>query len=300
AVRYYARAWKNGVRTERFKSRLGHLLQITGQDYRDLIGSSDKEEESSGGDSGNKTKKEEIKEEGANGPNFAASTSGPLSWSKYKQKFVAGEVLVVVQTGLVPYKEGKRMPVGAALAVASNHPHHSYSLSADKRQRAQQLAASGALKWINFPVLTDKGLPGQREVDIRVDGAEAAVKLGANVSKQVRHAWDRIKGALMVAAITRMVTRAVAGAAAREGAAAASKNEGLGALAQIAVEGGMAIADKPDTRSWSMLPARIRMSRLHLEPGQHTIKVHIDGMTLEKSVDVSKSGPTVVNFSRIR
>jgi len=285
AVRYYARAWKTGVRTPRFKQRLGRLLQMTGHDYTDLVDTSGNEGESS---------------EKRSKPNVAAQTGEPLSWSEYRKKFVDGEVLVIVQTGLVPYKEGKRIPIGAALEVAGSHSYSSHQLSSEKVSQAQRLSTSGALKWINFPVLTDEGLPGQRSVSVKVDGSNAEVSLGANVADQVRHAWDRIKGALMAAALTRMITRAVAGAAAREGAESASENETVGALAQIAVEGGMAAADKPDTRSWSMLPARIRMSRLDLNPGQRSVRVTVDGQTLEKSIDVGESGPTVVNFSSRR
>ena len=280
AVRYYARAWKHGVRTDRFKERLGHLLQMTGQDFADLVENED----------GSKTE----------AANFAANTSEPLSWSEYRKRFVDGEVLVIVQTGLVPYKEGKRLPVGAALEIASQSRHSSYHLTHSERRRAMELSTSGALKWVMFPVLTDKGLPPTRDVSIAIDGSEVATELGANVSKQVRHAWDRIKGALMAAAITRMITRAVAGAAARSGTTAASGDSGLGALAQIAVEGGMAAADTPDTRSWSMLPARIRLTRRHLKPGEHTVEISVDGETASKSVDVPESGPAIVNFSGLR
>ncbi len=275
AARYYSRAWKHGVRTERFGEQLGHLLRMTANDYADLIDG-----------------------KGEGGPPSPAGEV--MAWSDYRDRYVDGELLVVVQSGLAPYKEGKRYPVAKALAIAGATNYHNYRLSSDQREQAQQLAVEGALKWVNFPVLTEQGLPPERDVAVEIGGERESVDLGVDIERQVEHGWDKIKGALMGAAITRMITRAVAGQAAKAGAKEASGSSGVGMLAQIAVEGGMAAADTPDTRSWSMLPARVRFSRVSRPPGKTSVSVKVNGKREEKSVRVRESGPTIVNFSKHR
>ena len=277
AAKYYARAWRHGIRTERLGERLGRLIQMTASNYESLVpGKPDP---------------------GSRPPSPAGS---PPSWSTYRDKFVDGEILAVVQTGLAPYKEGKRYPVARALTIAGASSHASYRLEDDQRQQAQELAVSGALKWVNFPMLTEAQLPPDRNISVQFGERQTPINLGVDVERQVEHGWDKIKGELMVAAITRMLTRAVAGKAAKEGVAEASESSLLGMAAQVAVEGGMAAADTPDTRSWSMLPARIRFSRVHSKPGSQPVRVSVDGKTAQKSVEVRESGPTVVNFSRMR
>ena len=278
AARYYGKAWHYGLQTDAFRRRLGDLLQMTGYKPNDILAQ----------------QSDELSK-----LDLEVDKGEPLSHAEYRKKYVDGQVLVIVQTGMVPYKEGKRYPIGRALTYASAHHHH-YALTAEERRQANELAVSGALKWISFPVLTEQGLPPTRAVDLAIDGSEHPIHMGTNVERQVEHGWDQIAGALMAAAITRMITRAVAGAAAREGVKAATQKSGLGVLAQVAVEGGMAAADTPDTRSWSMLPARVRFTRKKLGPGRHQVEVQIDGKTDEKSVEVSESGPTIINFSRIR
>jgi hypothetical protein len=275
AARYYADAYRYGLRTSRFRQRLIDLFRITGY--------------------GGKGKGDAVAKL------VEASRAGSvLSFEEYRRQYVDGELLMIVQSGMVPYKEGKKYPVGQAIAYANAHSYnYNYTLSASERSRARELAVSGALKWISFPQLTEKGLPGQRDVNIFVDGREAAVFMGSNIERQVEHAWERISGALMVAAITRMITRAAMGAGAREATEEASGSGGLGLLAQLAVEGSMLAADKPDTRSWSMLPGQIKMARVRLPEGSYPVKVRVAGRTETRNVEIG-SGVRVVNFSRNR
>ncbi len=275
AARYYADAYRYGLRTSRFERRLVDLFRITGY--------------------GGKGKGDAVQQL------VDRSRAGSvLSFEEYRKQYVDGELLMVVQSGMAPYKEGKKYPVGQAIAYANAHSYnYNYTLSAKEKSRAREMAVSGALKWISFPQLTEKGLPGQRNVNIFVDGREAAVFMGSNIERQVEHAWERISGALMVAAITRMITRAAAGAGAREATQQATGKSGLGILAQLAVEGSMLAADKPDTRSWSMLPGRIKLARVRLPDGSYPVKVKVAGRTESRNVEIG-SGVRVVNFSRNR
>lgn len=284
AARYYTKAWHYGIRYDRLRDRLVALCRLVGYSPTELV---DLESEA--------LDQLDSRVDGGEAPSFET----------YRRRYVDGEVLVVTQTGLVPYKEPKRFPLAKALTYSAAHAYAGiYVLSSVERQRARELAVSGALKWVNFPVLSNKGLPPTRSVRLAVDGRSQDLKAGVNIERQTEYSWERTSGSLMGAAISRMITRAVAGAATREGVEAATReSEGssiFGLLAQLAVEGGMTAADKPDTRSWSMLPARIRFRRLSLEPGTHSIRASIDGRRLERRVEVHERGPTTVNFSKFR
>jgi hypothetical protein len=283
AARYYTKAWKYGVRTGRFEDRLVNLCRMVAYKPSEII--EDKDGELARLDR-------------------QVSSGEALSFDAYRDEFVDGEVLVVVQTGLVPYKKAKRYPIYRALRYAEAHAWGAITLAASTRTKARELAVSGALKYVNFPVLTEDGLPSKRSVKVETSDGLVRDHLGINVSRQVEHAWDRISGPLMVAAITRMITRAVAGAATREGVKAASNDSGLGSLlgslAQVAVEGGMAAADTPDTRSWSLLPARMQFSRVKMPPGQHSLTVRVNSRTYEETVEVKPGGPVLLNFSKHR
>jgi len=282
AARRYVKAWHYGVRTERLRQRVVALCKMTGYKPSELV---DLGEDSSELDA-------------------AVASAKPPSFEQYRKKFVDGELVMIVQTGLVPYKVPKRWSLLEALAYSRNTGAYAgaVALSSSESERARELAASGALKFVNFPQLTEEGLPPARSVSLRVDGDSTSPGARVNIERQVEHAWKQISGALMAAAISRMITRAVAGAAARE-AVQSSDAEGsglLGIFAQAAVEGGMAAADRPDTRSWSLLPANIRIRRTHLSPGTHEVEASVNGRTQSKSVEVAKSGPTIVNFSKLR
>ena len=121
----------------------------------------------------------------------------------------AGTILIVPMTGLAPYKEPMRIPIGAALVIAASAVHGP-GLGTGQRASANRLAAKGLLTWINFPVMK-RSAERFSTVRVRVDGTSGRPEIGVDVTGRVIEAWDSIKGTLMVAAITRMIARAVAG-----------------------------------------------------------------------------------------
>lgn len=283
AARRYVKAWHHGMRPERLRERIIALCAMTGSEPSQFV---------------------EV--EGDDGSSLDAAVSGaePPTLEAYRRQYVDGELLVLVQTGLVPYKVPKRYPIVKALEYSRSRGAYAgaVALSAQERNQARDLAVSGALKWVNFPALSEKRLPPRRSVSLQIDGETRSVGPTVDVEKQVEHSWRQVSGALMAAAISRTVTRAVAGAATREAVQSTEADESglLGLFAQAAVEGGMAAADRPDTRSWSLLPGRIRLRRVHVTPGTRSVEVAVDGRTRAKTVDVASSGPTLVNFSRYR
>ncbi len=207
------------------------------------------------------------------------------------------ELLVVVQTGMAPYKIPKRLPIGAAVVIATR-PGPGARLTPQQRASADRFAAKGLLKWVNYPALR-KSSPGGR-VDLRVDGQRADAPVALDVESKVVAQDEKVRGTVIAACITRLLTRAVAG----ELSDAATRKAGGGGIAGLlvglAVEGALTAADTPDTRSWVTLPAKIHLRRLRVAPGEHTVSVMYRGRERRKTVDLKAGGWAVVNLSDLR
>jgi hypothetical protein len=283
AASYYARAWHFGMQDEDLRVRLAALMRMTAYDA------------------------DELKDPSLTRLFELAQESEPLTYEAYRNAFQTGDTLVVVQSGLVPYKRATRVPVGSAVTMSSTS---SRSMSDSTRSSVVVMSNDGSLDSINFPELTDYGLPvrGPEGASLRIGGQQPALQLGMNVGAQVVQAWERIAGTLMAAAITRAVTRAVVGGVGRAAGAVASQSDNekvavagvLGWLAATVAEGAMSAADTPDTRSWSTLPAFIHIARLRLPPGLHPAEATIAGASDRQIMAVWPDRLNVVNFSRLR
>lgn len=244
-------------------------------------------------------------------PALTASVRGALPFGSYKSKRLTkaaeegplppldqtgeGEVLVVVGYGRVPIKIANRLPIGVALTFASPF------LSPTNITQANELAAQGLVTWVNFPSLGKEqgGLEGPRlTIDDRAQTLDAAV----NVTAQVEAEWKKIEGGIMAAAIIRMITRAAVGIGATEAGRASGSNEGrvAGFIAGLIAQATLSALDKPDTRSWETLPARIAVARIRLPAGAHTVSVSTRGMTRTQPVTINKGGWAIVSLLAIR
>jgi len=196
----------------------------------------------------------------------AAASAGPTASSPDG----AADVLIVINYGRVPALVAKRVPIGLALTVAA------VFLSAAAVQQANRLAAQGLVTWVNYPEL----LPTRAEYPaplVTIDGKAHASHVIANMDAVVQKSWAEARGRVMAAAVTRMLTRAAVGAGVGVAAGKASGRGGVGVLASMITQASMAAADKPDTRSWATLPARIAIVRTRLPPGKHAIEVTVLG-----------------------
>ncbi len=272
ALRFYRKSWQTGFRDEATCLRLAALHGVTD---RPIPG--------------------DIVERDRLTASLAKVRSMDLK--TYRARFVDGQVLVIVQTGMAPFKRAERVPIGLALTYATL-PKRRWS--DDDRAYANQLAAQGLVKWVNFPVLTRRGLPPRRRVEISTADGPVTTHLAMDVSQQVEAAWGQISGHIIVAAITRAIARAIAGA----GTSAATEHfagpSALSLLAGLAVEGVLAATDTPDTRSWTTLPGDIHWARHAMPSGSQRLQISIDGHTIERVIDVQERGITVVNFSASR
>lgn len=200
------------------------------------------------------------------------------------------EILVILKTGSVPVKQASRIPVGAALGLASNY------VSGDTK-----VLEYGLFKVVSYPELVN--------VDSRFDGGRLYVGKGAllldpitDVASEIRAEYERVKPKIVGAALTRMIVRA----ASAEGARALGRQQGgaVGFLAAALVEGTLVALDKPDTRSWSTLPARVQIARIPVPAGTHTVEVDLHGRgpsaRLQRTVHLEEGGFAVVDFTTLR
>ncbi len=287
AARFYARAWMYGMRSADLRKRVIDLVRVTGYSGNDL------------------PDREQVE------ALISTAKSQPsMRPTDYRTVHQSGDALVLVQTGMVPYRRAQRVPIAQALlysgAVYGSSRY--YYLSDHDRHQATSLAARGLLTWVNFPELTVDGLPYGGNGQLWIDGRLMAPALRTNVSEQVVRSWMEKVPTLMAAAISRMIVRAVAGSASTVAANAGSKAAGgsdgtsavLGLLAGVLVEGSMAAADTPDTRSWTMLPAHIAISRVKLAPGTHEVVLQVQGASDQQTLEIDDNRLNVLNFSRLR
>ena len=210
------------------------------------------------------------------------------------------ELLVVVQVGMAPYKVSERLPIGAAVVVATS-PGPGARMSAGEQRQANEFAAKGLLKWVNYPKLQRSTKSRWSGVSVTLDEAETMTGGEAlDIEARVMETFDEVQGAIIAAAIVRMITRAIAGEATNAVARKASNSGAIGLLAGLLVEGAMTAADTPDTRSWVTLPSRIYVARARVASGRHTVQVRLGGFNRTATVDVAPGGWAALNFSDFR
>ena len=173
------------------------------------------------------------------------------------------ELLVVLSLGRVPHKEPRRIPVGAAVGIAGT-------------------LASGNVDWLKYgagKVVVYPELVGTPSAlgpaTLAVDGQPVAVEQLTDLGASIRQEYQEAKPKIVASALTRMAARA--GMA--EGVRAAGKQQSslLGDVLSILFESTLVALDRPDTRSWTMLPDRVLVARLSVAPGQHTVDVAFGG-----------------------
>ena len=200
-----------------------------------------------------------------------------------------GELLVIVNYGRVPAKYAKRIPIGLALTFAAMH------MSPESRSKANYLAAQGLVTWINFPAL---GKPrGTYDTPtFSIDGSYIPLEGILAVDEAARSEWKAVQGKVIASAITRMITRVVAGETARRAAGGGM----VGALLSLGTQATMTAVDTPDTRSWSTLPARIAFGRVTLPAGSHTVVLSARGGTKKQVLQLPAGGWGVVILTVLR
>ena len=188
-----------------------------------------------------------------------------------------------------------RIPIGLALTLVSG------SISPHDHAKANELAAKGLVTWVNYPTL-GRGKGGYAIPTFSLDGRPMAMEQALDVEAEVRRAWKQKEGTVILAAITRMIARLVAGEVAQGATEAIGGRDAgpLGLLVGLATTATLSVADTPDTRGWSTLPARVAIARLRVPPGRHQIRLAARGVSKSYQVDVAPGGWAFVAMTALR
>ncbi|MEZ4353208.1 MAG: hypothetical protein R3F16_05995 [Myxococcota bacterium] len=186
------------------------------------------------------------------------------------------EILTVVALGRVPYKVPERVGIGAAVGIAGTYITGNPGI-----------LERSVLKVLVYPELKESGYRA-RNAQVRVDGAPASLEPVSAIGADIRREYQLIKPRIMGAAITRMITRALAAEGLRAAGNEAGGDAGpiVGLLAALFAEGSLVALDKPDTRSWTFLPDQVAISRRTVRPGDHEVEVRVDGVGVVRTVPV--------------
>jgi hypothetical protein len=201
----------------------------------------------------------------------------------------SGELLVIVGYGRVPPKVAKRVPIGLALTYAT------VFMSPANAATANRLAAQGLVTWVNYPEL-GKARLGASNPTFALDGRYQRLDGVLAVDLEARKAWEEAKGTVMAAAITRLITRVVAG----EALGATASDSTLGALISLGTQATLTAADTPDTRSWETLPARIAIGRVRIPAGKHTVALSANGGSITRTIEMTANGWAAVALTVLR
>ena len=217
-----------------------------------------------------------------------------------------GEILVVVGFGRVPPKTPVRIPIGMAMQIVGSE------LSPMERREADSLVMQGAVAWINYPTL-GQGRGGYEVPKASVGDEPLPLEQALDVEGEVRSAWHKREGTLVLAAITRLLARTAASVGVA-GATTAAINaaqddpqrrsdgsaEAVGMLLGFATSLTLSSLDTPDTRSWATLPARISIGRTRVPAGKHAITLEARGQRRTFDVKVDAGGWALVPFFVLR
>ena len=230
----------------------------------------------------------------SNGIDALIGDAGPLA---SLEETGEAELLIVIGFGRVPQKIPKRIPIGLALTLVAN------DISPGDRAQANELAAKGAVTWVNFPTLgPSKG--GYAVPTFDLDGKAQRLEEALDVEAEVRAAWEKKEPTIILSAITRMMTRMAAGAITEGTArAAGGKDAGVaavGLLLGLASTITLTALDTPDTRGWSTLPARLAVARLRVPAGPHEITLGARGEEKRVKITLDKGGWALVPLMTLR
>jgi hypothetical protein len=197
-----------------------------------------------------------------------------------------GEILVVAGVGRVPFKIPKRIPIGAAVGI----------VAADVADNFDVLERS-AFKVLIFPELVP-ALGTYASAQTRIDGARVEMDTVTDFGAELVREYEEIKPKIIAAALTRMIARAVVAEGARlVGEEVGGGGQVFAVLAGLLSESLLVAADKPDTRSWTLLPDKILVSRTRVPAGPHQVEVGlgVGGSAWQSfAVDVPENGYALV------
>lgn len=200
------------------------------------------------------------------------------------------EIFVVVKLGRVPYKAPRRIPIGAAIGLAGTF------ITGDPT-----ILEYSAFKVVVFPDLEPAGNLFST-ASWSIDGVDVQLDLVSDLGAEITREYEELKPKIIGSAITRMIVRAAAAEGAR--AAGNQANGAVGLISALAIEGALVALDKPDTRSWTLLPELVFIGRAQVPPGEHELDIRVAGNGGEERrsarVNVGEGGYVVLDVTTLR
>jgi hypothetical protein len=128
-----------------------------------------------------------------------------------------------------------------------------------------------------------------------LDGSWATLEGILAVDQETKRAWEKARGAVVASAITRTLTRVVAGETTKKVAGGGV----IGELLSLGTQVTLTATDTPDTRSWATLPARIAFGRVRVHAGTHVVALGASGGHKRQTVTIAPHGWAVVNLTSL-
>jgi len=123
----------------------------------------------------------------------------------------------------------------------------------------------------------------------------------SDLSAGIKNEYEKLKPKIIGAAPSRMIARAAAAEVARH--QGRKKISELDEVVVLTVEDLLVAADKPDTRSWTLLPGYIYVARERVSAGPHSVEVGLKGRAHEirkMDVQIPKGGFAAVVVTTLR
>ena len=206
------------------------------------------------------------------------------------------ELIIITFSGLPPRRESVVIPIATAYQWSL---YSDCNYSDQQRQQLNRFMAENLLTTVNFPTLV---VPTQSNIPIttRIDGVIQPTFRLANISQYAIESWEASRAQIAWAAITRALVRVLVREAIQAtGEILEDSQDQPSLIAEIfflislIAQGSMAAIDVPDTRTWTLMPANIHITRVPIEVGEHVVSIY--GSSEETfSINISEHGTNVI------
>ncbi|MBI5210569.1 MAG: hypothetical protein HY927_11420 [Elusimicrobia bacterium] len=217
-----------------------------------------------------------------------------------------GEVVFIHYAGVGPRKVSKSFQVAwndAMLAVNSNEMKNDQEAKSAQFQNALRAGITGKAITVAYPEYVQDPFTITQS-DLEVDGQTAPTLLMEDISAIAFKDLKDRQALIRTRAIARAMIKFMIAQAANQ---AMDKKYGKGSwqsvLTKVTTGVASAATEVADTRGWSTVPSQIRMARLRLKPGTHTITARFKASTgmvvsthVFNNVEVKKGKRTFLHY----
>lgn len=183
-----------------------------------------------------------------------------------------GEVVLVHANGVVPLKKSKTFQVAwGDVFLWLNDPVEGETNVSPEVQNAISAGLLGNAVTVAYPVLEEQSFEIKSSEAVTAQGEVYPTRLLSDIASSIQIDLKEKEAATLFRMAVRAAAKRVAAVQARHAAADASKNKGVGDLAEMFVSFLGAITEKADTRQWFTLPAQMRLVRFFVPQGKQDI-----------------------------